>query len=177
MKQPFCLALALLVPLVGLSGCSGNADYLEKPADTNLDFWITQKVTWEDFSTYEAHGGMFGGELFYSKGSTPIRDSDHCVIKEPEVYVLYQVTAYPDYSDATTAVTAITIVDPAIHFYGISLSSSYAEFDQAVRAKGFTIHEENGAHYGTKGRLAFGFNPGKNISLYAAVDNRNKICF
>jgi hypothetical protein len=166
--------LALLLP-----SCEGTV-YLAKPNDTNLEYWITEDVSGKSFSSYEQQYGWFGAQVFYGKGYVPVRNADREVMEEPEVYVLYTVTSYPDFSDARQCVTDIQVRDPAITFYGLSLSSSYADFDAAFRKRGFQVNEETSSkdsHTAKRGRLTVWFQQGTAFGLAATVTNRYHVVF
>jgi hypothetical protein len=105
-----------------LSSCQ-SAAYLSKPSDTNLEFWLTQDVTNQDFSSHVSPGGYFGASAYYGKDYQT----------DAKSYVIYVVTGYPDYADNKKAITGITITDPAITFYSLSLASSQADFDQVMK--------------------------------------------
>lgn len=105
---------------------------------TNLEFWIGENVDEVDFSGFQEKYGLFGGREYYGTGYVPTFDEDGMTI-DPEHCVIYTVTSYPDYSSNEQHITGITITDPAIEFYGISLNSSHKEFERLIKKQGFKI--------------------------------------
>ncbi len=114
--------------------------------NTNLEFWIGDNVDEVDFSDYIIKPGLFGGREYYGSDYVPTFDEDgrtfdsaHCVV--------YTVTAYPDYSSNKQHITGITITDPAVEFYGISLNSSHKEFEELIKKHGFKITDTDYNHH------------------------------
>ncbi|MGM9858917.1 MAG: hypothetical protein ACI311_06705 [Bacilli bacterium] len=115
------------IPMVFITtlccSCSFNK-YLEKPDDTNLTFWITQKVSVNDFNDCTYLPGWMGASEYLDGKYTPI-DNDG-FLTAPEIHVTYLVTGYPDLQD-DTAITYIHITDPDIYVYGLTMNSSEEE--------------------------------------------------
>ena len=119
--------LALLISSVfTLNAC--DKYYLDKPADTNLKFWITQRVTDDDFKDCTYLPGWFGAAEYLDGRYEPVSISEdgYQRITKPEKYVTYLVTGYPDTLD-DHAVTRIEITDPKITVYGLTLNSTTEE--------------------------------------------------
>lgn len=113
--------------------------------DTNLEFWIGENVDNFDFSGYQEKYGLFGGREYYGTGYVPMQDEGDMQI-DPEHCVLYTVTAYPDYSSGESAVTRIYITDPSVEFYGISLNSTFEDFERLMKKQGFEITRTGETH-------------------------------
>ena len=141
MKRIFVLFLVLIVIF---SLCACNTPQLPKP-DTNLEFWIGENVDTIDFSKYREKYGMLGGHEYYGTGYLPTFDEYNQPI-DPERCVIYSVTSYPDYSDKEQHITGIYITDPNITFYGISLTSSFEDFERLMIEQGFVITGSNENH-------------------------------
>ena len=125
--------------LVLFVGCSNK---LEKP-ETNLEFWIAENVDDVDFSAYhEKHqiGYMGNVRLYYGSGYQPTIDEDGMQV-EPEVYVLYAVAPYPDHTSRKRHITGITIHDPSIVVYGLTVNASAEEIEIAMESNGFDAKE------------------------------------
>jgi hypothetical protein len=164
----------LTIVLLSLTSCSKNLPSFSKPSDTNLEFWIQENVGAVDFSSYEEQVGWFGAVAYYGKNGGQGRTSGNST----SVYVLYVVTAYPDYADGGRFVTHITIKDPQIHFYGLSLSSSETEFEKTMGFLGFAVSkDETDRSTAQKDRVCLIFKPGVSYEIDAAVSNRNHIVF
>ena len=110
-----------------LVACSSNKKdsdiYLDRPEDTNLEFWITQKVSFEDLDnkgcTY-LPGWMGAGEYLDSRY---VADTSGEMAVAPDIHVTYLVTGYPDLLD-DNAITHIDITDPSITVYGLTINST-----------------------------------------------------
>ena len=134
MKKTKFIIINLLLTLL-LVACSSNKKdediYLDRPEDTNLEFWITQRVTFEDFEnkgcTYLP--GWFGADEYLD--SRYVADTSEGMAVAPEVHVTYLVTGYPDTLD-DKAVTHIEITDPSIMVYGLTINSTDAEISNRM---------------------------------------------
>ncbi len=174
MKKLFLLNILLIVALVVFSGC--GYIYVATPEDTNLEFWITQRVAWEDFDGHAENYGWFGAREFYGTGYIPTEVEGSNQI-DPEYCVKYLVTSYPDYSSNKLAVTGIEITDPQITFYGLTLNSTEEQITQTMQKLGYKMGEEGTMLCAYKGNVRFRFSIGKSISINAGVSNRFGIVF
>ncbi|MBO4540888.1 MAG: hypothetical protein J5736_02825 [Bacilli bacterium] len=111
--------------------------YVERPEDTNLSFWITERPTQEELREAECTflPGMFGGQMWLD-GRYEAVDAgpERGYVSEPDIHVVYTLAGYPDAIDPF-AVTHIDITDPEITVYGLSMRSTPEEVAQ--RMKGF----------------------------------------
>lgn len=174
MKKLFALLTAgLLICAVGCT--SGEENALPRP-QTNLEFWIAENVDDVDFSGYAQRPGMMGGHQYYGTGYVPDKDEDGNNV-DPDYCVVYTVTNYPDYSDDTVHITGIHITDPNIHFYGLSLGSSFEEFASVMQEKGFAVTKErDDRFYAQKGKFSIYFNE-DSIKIAVEVTNKNQVVF
>ena len=153
-----------------------NNDFVLPRPETNLEFWIGENVDNVDFSKYEFKSGMMGGDQYYGTGYVPTID-EHRQQIDPDHCVIYSVTSFPDYSDETHHVTHIRITDPSVEFYGISLNSSFEEFEAVMKAQGFTVTSPNGNFLlARKGKYIIGFD-NIDITIRVEVENREGIVF
>ena len=143
MKHLFTILLATILCFSSCTTEKPNDDVneLSRPV-TNLEFWIAQNVDNVDFSMYQEKYGMMGGREYYGTGYTPTLDEFGQQV-DPEFCVLYTITSFPDYSDKAQHVTSIYITDPAIEVYGITLNSSFDEFESVVTGEGYVISDSN----------------------------------
>jgi len=124
---------------------------------TNLEFWIGDNVDEVDFSGFTEKFGMFGGKEFYGTGYVPATN-DNGTQTDPEHCVVYKVTSFPDYSSNKQHITGITITDPDIEFYGVSLNSSHKDFKRLMKAQGFKITDTGVSnHTAKKGKYSVVF--------------------
>lgn len=132
----FLLSLIMLLFFVG---CSNK---LEKP-ETNLEFWIAENVDNVDFSSYQEkhrYGYMGPGRSYYGKNYTPTVDEEGKQV-DPEVYVIYSVSPYPDHTSRKNHITGIDINDPSIVVYGLTVNSTEAEIEETMESNGFSSVE------------------------------------
>ena len=105
--------------------------YLTRPKDTNLEFWITQRVTFKDLEdkgcTY-LPGWMGADEYLDSRYEA---DTSGEMAVAPEIHVTYLVSGYPDNID-DRAITHIEITDPTITVYGLTINSTDSEITNRV---------------------------------------------
>lgn len=142
---------------------------------SNLEFWIAENVDNVDFSAYQEKYSMFGGRQYYGKGYVPTVDQDGQV--DPEHCVIYTVTSYPDYADNSQHITCIEITDPKITVCGITVNSSFEEFERIVLAYGMELEETNG-NYRTARQGKFSISiDGERITLRVEVENKDGIIF
>ena len=165
-KVLFCI-LALAIVVIGILVFVNR-----KPArpTTNLEFWIGDNVDEVDFSGYQEKYGLFGGREYYGTGYVPTQDEGG-MQTNPELCVIYTVTSFPDYSSGKSAVTRIYITDPSVEFYGISLKSSFEDFERLIKKQGFEITRSGETHCtAEKGKYSVTFTK-EYIQLRADVSN------
>ncbi len=141
----------------------------------DLEFWIAENVDSFDFSGYQQKYGLFGGYEYYGTGYVPTLDENGQQI-DPEHCVVYTVTNYPDYSSNSRHITRITITDPAVKIYGLSISSSVDEIKSVMTAEGFTVTESGAGVRAEKGKIRFTFS-GESITISAEVTNHFGIIY
>lgn len=169
MKRYICLFLCFILLL--LPSCGRR---LREP-EHDLEFWITQDVNDFDFSSYQPKYGIMGGWEYYGKGYIPTLDENGQQV-DPEHCVIYTVTNYPDYSSNSRHVTRITITDPAVTVYGLSISSTPEEIRSTMTAEGFTVTGSGTALKAEKGKIRFTFSKNA-IIVSTEVTNRLEIVF
>ena len=153
-----------------------DADSILDLPGTNLEFWIGENVDDVDFLKYQIKYGMMGGTEYYGEGYAPTVDEFGQQI-DPEGCVIYTVTSYPDYSNKEQHVTGIYITDPEIAFYGISLNSSFDDFERLIKQQGFEITSSNENHRtAQKGKYSITFTK-EWIRIRVEVENKYGIIF
>ena len=149
-----------------------NAFYIEKPQETNLKHWITERITSKEL---EDEGciylpGWFGAEEFLDSGYSAIEEEG--MMKAPDIHVTYLLTGYPDLLDEL-AITQIDITDPSITIYGLSINSTKEEIDNTL--KDIAIETDYEDTY-LIGLCSFTFNE-EHIRISAPVTNNSGIVF
>ena len=159
----------------------------EMPKNTSLEFWITEDVKDRDWTGHDEVYGWMGAREFlgsgYKKNEDPTGSNQH-----PEHYVSYVITAWPDYADGGEFVTDITVTDPAVTVYGLTIESTYEEFDAVFEQLGYELSWSEGAiktRVATKDEITFRLtravedNPDvvPQFRISAEVTNREGIIF
>lgn len=166
---------------------TGNTVSGEMPKNTSLEFWITEDVKDRDWTGHDEIYGWMGAREFlgsgYKKNEDPTGSNQH-----PEHYVSYVITAWPDYADGGEFVTDITVTDPDVTVYGLTIESTYEEFDAVFEPLGYELSWSNGAietRVATKNGITFRLtravddNPNvvPQIRISAEVTNREGIVY
>ena len=164
-----------IIPLL-LSGCSLDK-FLKRPDDTNLEFWITESWSSEDFTnkgcTYLP--GWFGAEEYLDSRYEPIKaieENGYERLLVPEVHVTYLRAGYPDARDSWK-VTHIEITDPTIIVYGLSMNSSKEEIKNRMKELKFKENEYGGYY---KNNCTFSFSD-EYIVINAPSTNNSHIVY
>lgn len=144
--------------------CSCSTFYLKKPADTNLDFWITERVERQEF---EEKGctllpGRFGAAEYLDHRYVADTSGDMAVA--PAVHVTYVLSGYPDAKDKW-AVTRIHITDPEITVYGLTMNSTNTEIEERMAE----MTDEFG-YYDVNDVRHVSFNVGKCVFDFSSTD-------
>lgn len=155
---------------------------LQRPKNTNLGFWITEQVGNLSDRGYREIYGWMGAREFYGEGYEPIIDEEGNEHK-PEYYVTYLVSAYPDYADGGQYITRIEITDVEVTVYGLTVNSSFEEFDKTFREMGYEIEVHDVGSYihhsATKDGISFTLGYGDEVkptfTIRAEVSNREGI--
>ncbi len=177
MKKVFSLIVAFITFLFCFVGCHhDDIGNLSQPP-SNLEFWIAENVDDVDFSKHQVKYGLMGGTQYYGIGYTPTID-EYGKQVDPEHCVLFTVTSYPDYSSESQHITSISITDPSIEVYGLTIKSTQEEIRYQMQEKsGFSLEElgEN-TLLAKKGKYTFSFSPNK-MTIRVNVTNKLGIHF
>lgn len=123
---------------------TGNTVSGEMPKDTTLEFWITENVKDQDWTGHDEIYGWMGAREFLGSAYKKNEDADG-LDQRPEHYVSYVITAWPDYADGGQFVTDITVTDPAVKVYGLTIASTFEEFDAVFEPLGYELSWGEGA--------------------------------
>ena len=172
MKKAIVLWLSLWM-LICLAGCSNK---LARP-ETNLEFWIAENVEDVDFSQYQQKHGLMGGRQYYGKAYTPATN-ENGEQTDPEECVIYTVTNYPDYTSRNSHITSISITDPNVSVYGLTVNSSSEDVKATMESNGFQSVEVGniGKIEWVKGKFSIMFSEGS-IGIRVKVRNFWKVQF
>ena len=171
----FVLLLSTILFGCGNRGAEGSGG-IEK-TETNLEFWICDNADNIDFSNCQERYGIMGGREYYGSAYAPMKDANGGQV-DPEECVIYTITSYPDYSSKAQHITGITITDPSVTVYGLTVKSSVDEVTATMTSYGYAPVEREfpGALLFEKEGIKFSFSDGC-IRIIAEVSNENGIVF
>ncbi len=160
MKKIIALILLLCTFTLMLSSC--GSEKIEKPEDTNLEYWLLDKLDTDNAILLKT---FYGSELYLDSKYQPIIDEDGNYSK-PENCVVYYIKNYP-LADLgiTKRISAIVITDPKVNMFGLTLHSTQKEVVTALERNGFTISFSAGRIYGELGRYTVTVAIGEAMSI------------
>jgi len=138
-KKPvlFIITMAVVASIAVFLGMENSTSIPERPSDTALEFWIAENVEGINWDGHDVPYEMFGGKAYLGR-NYPL-EWIGAYTELPGLYVIYTITAWPDYADSGEYVTGIEITDPAVTVYGLTVNSSFEEFDALFQDRGFDI--------------------------------------
>ena len=198
MKKLFVLIIAALICLP-LAACRSGNDKAAQIAleealktETDLEFFILDDVIDADFSGFQEIYGWFGAREYAPK-RYGISDDGSVPQQIPEQCVRYLVSAWPDHADGGAFVTDITVTDPKVRVFGLTIDSTAEEFIKKCEQLGYKKVEKRSeadqAANGIKEYACVKSKDGKysivlektsersTIRINAPVGNRNNILF
>lgn len=163
------ISMFILSMVFILMGCT-NGNYLEKPENTNLSFWITDRVEKGALENCTFLPGGFGCNIYLDERYESITDEEGWRMA-PLIHVTYTFSGYPDSSNEY-AVTHIQITDPAICVYGLTMTSSEEEIASVMLGEHFKENvSDTGQKYYQKKNITFQFS---NLSIRINASTTNK---
>ena len=169
----FILLAALMVFAVG---CSSNYKeellYLDEPDDSNLLFYLTEAVDEQDMLDAGCTSFDLTGNPYRKTFLDKRYDFDTVVnnTSATKCHVTYSISKYPQEANRYH-VTQITIYDPSIKVYGLTINSSIKDIRKAMKKLKFSETEyKESEDYSVaifrRDRFAFIFTS-ESIRLYA----------
>ena len=131
------IILCLIYALTSCGCVATNIDFEKRPSNLNLDYWFNEKIdllNLDESHLYES--GKFDSYLD-SKYNFVIEKEEK---KLPKTYVLYDINL------EKSMLHSITITDPSISIYGLSMNSSEGEIQNMFLNLGFTYLEYSGLY-------------------------------
>ena len=125
------IALMLLLCTVTLMFSSCTRDKIDKPADTNLEYWLLDRPKKEDLT-------LVGENMYLSKNYQPIINEDGS-LSAPEEYVAYSFHKYPFNKIGIERILKIVITDPNVSVWGLTINSTKEEIVEVFSKMGFYI--------------------------------------
>ena len=104
--------------------------------ETDLEFFILDDVIDADFSGFQEIYGWFGAREYAPK-RYGIPDANPDLQQIPEQCVVFKVSAWPDHADGGAFVTDITVTDPKVRLFGLTIDSTAEEFIEKCKPLGY----------------------------------------
>ena len=163
MKKLIALTLLLCTFALLLSSCgSSNAVKIEKPEDTNLEYWLLDSPNKKEWT--KLHGDILSSTYLANGYEAVLNESDNLVYPPkhaPEYAVVYSTENYPIEEIGIKKITGIYITDPEIYVWGLTVNSTREEVVEVMEKMGFKDRQGGSNIYcGDKGRYSviFRFN-------------------
>ena len=131
MKKTKIIALLLLVCTVTLMFTSCTSDKIDKPEDTNLEYWLLDRPDKKDLTFIDGIG-------YLSQKYEPIV-SDNGSLSAPKEYVAYWFKNYPFHEIGIDRIRSIVITDPNVYVWGLTINSTKEEIVETFSQMGFDI--------------------------------------
>ena len=150
------IALLLLLCTLTLIFSSCARDKIDKPEDTNLEYWLLDKPNKKEW-TELSNSHWLDDNHYLAKGYDPIID-ENGNRSAPEQSVIYTVSRYPLIYLGIKKITHIKITDPSVYVWGLTVNSTREEVEKVMTGLGFTPSMNNNEIYATNnGNYSFTF--------------------
>ena len=143
MKKLIALTLLLCSFALLLSSCgSSNAVKIEKPEDTNLEYWLLDSLDMSDCT--QIHCGDPFAEEFLATDYEVMVDEEGRLIA-PNESVVYEIEMYPyrDLQYGTKRISKIRITDPNVYVWGLTINSTREEIIETLEKVGYEIYQDS----------------------------------
>ena len=159
MKKLIALTLLLCTFALLLSSCgSSNAVKIEKPEDTNLEYWLLDSPNKREWT--KLYEDILGGTYLANGYEAVLNESDNLLYPKhsPEHSVIYYTENYPIEEIGIKKITGICITDPEIYVWGLTVNSTREEVVEVMEKMGFEERYLGPNIYsGINGRYKFTF--------------------
>ena len=155
MKKLIALTLLLCTLTLLLSSCGNSNDVkIEKPEDTNLEYWLLDSPNKKEWT--KLYEDILGGTYLANGYKAVLNESDNLVYPlkyAPEHSVVYSTENYPIEEIGIKKITGIYITDPEIYVWGLTVNSTREEVVEVMEKMGFEERKCGSNIYcGDKGR-------------------------
>ena len=154
------IALILLLCTFTLVLSSCGSEKIEKPEDTNLEYWLLDRPNKKEWTKLWGDGLT---NTYLAEGYEPVLNQ-YGNLSRPEHAVVYFTENYPIEEIGIKKITGIYITDPKIHVWGLTVNSTREEVVEVMGKMGFEeSHFGTDIYSGRKGRykVIFRFNSNK----------------
>ena len=138
MKRLLSILLFLCTVMLLLSSCM--IEQIEKPQNTNLEYWLLESPYNKNWTELPNGYWMedFYGKSYLAEGYEPIVD-ENGNLTAPEHCVIYDTGNYPLIDTGVKRITSIRITDPQIYVFGLTINSTREEIDEVMTKNGFEV--------------------------------------
>ena len=135
------IVVLLVVSVISFSACAPKVE-LAKPENTNLEYWLLDKLDNEGCTKLDAIVGT-KVEFYLAKGYEAIV-TENGKLGAPESAVVYEIEKYP-YRDwgILWRIGSIKISDPDVFVWGLTINSTREEFSKVMTDLGFEFRSED----------------------------------
>ena len=144
-KATKLIALLLLLCTLTLMLSSCGGEKIEKPEDTNLEYWLLDRPNKKEW-TELSNSHWLDDRYYLASRYEPIIDENGNLSK-PTKHVLYVVGDYPLDDLGVKRITAIYITDPDVYVWGLTINSSRDEVKSILNKNGFIKHQDTDDKY------------------------------
>ena len=146
MKKLIALTFLLCSFALLLSSCGSSNDVkIEKPENTNLEYWLLDSPYNKEWVELP-NSHWLDDRDYLAKGYDPIVD-DNGNLSKPEKYVMYTVGNYPLYDFGVKKIRTITITDPDVYVWGLTINSTRDEVISTIEQHGFIKQYDNDGRF------------------------------
>ena len=130
MKKLIALTLLLCTLALMFSSCGNNVK-IEKPEDTNLEYWLLDKPDKENWT-------QIGSDRYLAGGYEAAVD-ENGDLQAPEESVLYYIDHYPISEMGFKIIDGLLITDPDVYVWGLTINSTKEEAVETLSELGFSV--------------------------------------
>ena len=136
------IALILLLCTVTLMFSSCARKKVDKPADTNLEYWLLDKLDTDGCT--ELNNILAIDTHYYLAKGYEAEVNEKGQLVAPKYAVIYEVSRYP-YGDwgLLWRIGSIYITDPNVSVWGLTINSTREEFVETMTELGFEFDSED----------------------------------
>ena len=161
-KRTRLIALMLLLCTAVLMFSSCTGEKVDKPEDTNLEYWIGDTLNTDESTLL---GTFDVSEHYLDSKYEPIIDAEGGFSK-PEHCVVYYYSNYPLLDlGISKRISAIIITDPEVNVWGLTINSTKEEIRNALEENGFIVSFSGNRIIGDLGRYTIIAIVGESISI------------
>ena len=138
MKKIIALTLLLCTLTLLLSSCGSSNDVkIEKPEDTNLEYWLLDTLDTDNLT--EINRKSDDNKKSFLAKEYKAATNENGEIVAPQAAVVYTLGRYPFTDFGVRRIINIMITDPDVYVWGLTLNSTRDEFVEVMNSLGFEL--------------------------------------